>query len=63
MLVSVILGPNTPHTSTGAGQSPLYRQISQGGGDKSRMSDTKTRDPISDLKTFKENFLYPRPIH
>ena len=39
----------------------MYRQTSQGGGEKGRISDTKTRDPISDLKNFKENFVLGEP--
>ena len=34
----------------------MYRQTSQGGGEKNRVSDAKTRDTISDLKDFEEKF-------
>ena len=55
----MILGPNTPQSTGGSpGQSNLYRQISQ---EKNRMSDAKTREQISDLKNFKENFVLGEP--
>ena len=61
-----ILGPNTPQASTAQRTSmyrpsfrqPLYRQVSQGSGDRASLAEPKKRgDQMSELQNFKKNFV------